>query len=492
MKRLSFIFISCVITWSMWAVEVHIADPKTWTSQDLASYVNQTVTFDAPMFLLHKNSVKLSPYCQDDKNYVVLNGTYPRSTRDRTFSRDLEAKVKWSNNGNYYLEYVSGSFDGNTRETLRDRGLDSLQINAKGEARLLVCAANLEYYLVKNLGTGYGPDNQQQHNVQRQKTRKALAKINADIYGFCEIEQGTAALLEICNDLNAAHPNRNFSFVNNSTSSAAGSYTMTAFIYDVNKVHPAGSIYESQIGVKNRKYMQYFIENSTNEGFIFSINHFKAKVGGGDTEATRIAEANSVNELYNKYRYYCHEDDILIMGDLNAYANEEPITILLQDGSRTDLHQYCHPEGSYSYLYGSAIGYLDHAIVNSTLLPQVTGMQAFHVNSDETDAIAYQSGDTTMFRYSDHDPIVVGLNLSKNASTELKVLNFGENLCVQNGEGGYVRIYDMNGYLLYQCVIESNNCTIFSSEEIPCMRQGCYIVHVYHNGVNHVTKFLRP
>jgi len=460
----------------------------------LSEYVGQTVTFDVPMFLPYTSGNSLSPYCLAtgvSSNMVTLQNA-PSRERARTYSRDLKARVV-AQGSTYTLQYISGTFDGNTRETL-SKGLDSLQIDKVGKHTLLVCATNLEYYLVKNFGTGFGPDNQKQHDAQRAKTKQALALINADIYGFCEIEQGTAALQEICNDLNAAHPDRSFTYVKNSTSSSAGSYTMTAFAYDANKVHPSGAIYESQAGVRNRKYMQYFVENATKEGFIFSINHFKAKTGGGDTEATRIAEANSVNSLYYSYKNYCHEEDILIMGDLNAYPNEQPVTILLQDGNRTDLHAYFHPEGSYSYLYAGQPGYLDHAIVNTTLLPQVTGMQAYHVNSDEKDCYTYDGycNDGSMFRYSDHDPIVVGLRLTGKEDTDLKVLNVGDNLCVRNGKGGYVRMYDLQGNLLYQHTVDNDNYTIFSDINVPQMGHGCYLVHVYHNGVNNVTKFLRP
>jgi len=487
-KRLYYTIIGCVYVLSLWAVEVHIADPKSWTQTDLAPYVNQTVTFDAPMFLLYKNSVMLSPYCQSASNYVTLSGNYTKSTRDRTFSRDLKAKVKRSTSGNYYLEYVSGKFDGNTRETLRG-GLDSLQINARGNATLLVCAANLEYYLALTSGADRGPASAKEHQTQRTKVIKALSRINADIYGLCEIEKGTVAVQEICDDLNKAHADRKYTFVNNGLS-PRGTFTTCLFVYDANRVRPIEKLEKSQVEVDDRKYMMYFIDNETDEGFIFSINHFISKVSGDDSR--RVNEANAVDDMYKSYKNYCHDEDLLIMGDLNAYADEKPITVLLDDGNRTDLHSYFHPEGSYSYLYGSAIGYLDHAIVNETMLPQVTGMQAFHVNSDESYTIEYPSGDTTMFRYSDHDPVVVGLHLLPVNVNELKIQTIGEDLRVLKGRGGYVRIFDMYGNLLYQHTLTNDNFKVSSTEEVPCMGHGCYVVHVYYNGENHVTRFIRP
>jgi len=495
-KSILSVFFCAVFALYTWAVEVHIADPKMWNSSALSAYVGQTVTFDVPMYTVGSSSKYVSPCCvttYDSPNSVYISGA-PGSTRPRVYSKDLSAKVVKSTSGDgYYLQYKGGTFDGNTRTTL-EKGPDWTQIDAKDEHTLLVCAANLEYYLVKNLGTGYGPDNEKQHAAQRTKTKQALALINADLYGFCEVEQGTTALHEICTDLNTAHPNRRYVYVDNKTSSAAGSYTMSGFVYDSLTVRAIGKCQEINTEVQNRKYMQCFQEKSTKETFIFSMNHFKAMSGGGDTESRRIAEANAINANYETYKVYSGEEDLLIMGDLNCHYGSQPISILLMDGARTDLHRYFHPEGSYSYLYGNEANYLDHAICNSTMLPQVTGMQAFHVNSDENDCYTYDGycNDGTMFRYSDHDPILVGLRLNDHVTNDLIILNYGPNLTIQNAEGGFVRIYDLSGNLLYSKTIDRAGYGILPEEEIPAMTHGCYVVHVYFNGKNNITKYIRP
>ena len=89
------------------------------------------------------------------------------------------------------VSLVSGTWVGNSREDIL-QGYDQTAIDRKGKHTLLVCAANLEYYLVENLGTGYGPDSYNEHQAQRRKVSQALAKINADIYGLVEVEMGQA------------------------------------------------------------------------------------------------------------------------------------------------------------------------------------------------------------------------------------------------------------------------------------------------------------
>lgn len=379
------------------------------------------------------------------------------------------------------------------------KGPDMNQIDMVGQHTLLVCASNLEYYLASESSWGgdVGPKNAWQHSIQKEKVCKALALINADIYGLVEIEQGKVALKEICAELNRRLPGRHYGFVDNKTSSA-GTYTMAAYVFDSAKVVPNGPYKWSNTGVAYRKYIQSFTENSSGERFLFSINHFKAKTGGGDTEKTRVAEANAVNDLIKNYTAQSYGDpDVLIMGDLNAYYDEQPVVILLNnDGKdkRTDLHRYFHADSSYSYTYHGVRGYLDHAIVNSTMKHQVTGMQAYHVNSDETDIYAYQSGDTSIFRYSDHDPILVGLRLGSSTAQGLVVYNdLRSNIVIKNGEGGFVRIYDMrSGVLLYERALTADYEEINPAQEILEMRSGCYLIHVFHGGQNHVTKVLRP
>ena len=152
------------------------------------------------------------------------------------------------------------------------------------------------------------------------------------------------------------------------------------------------------------------------------------------------------------------------MGDLNAHGKEDPITYFTKNGL-TDLHRYYHADSSYSYMYSGLLGYLDHAIVNSTMLPQVTGMYVFHINSDENDNYAYDRSyaDNTMFRCSDHDPVIVGLKLSATATKPtLSTENFinskntatvaGDRIIIQNAIGNnkpaYYQLYNHHGMMI--------------------------------------------
>jgi Ca2+-binding RTX toxin-like protein len=117
------------------------------------------------------------------------------------------------------------------------------------------------------------------------------------------------------------------------------------------------------------------------------------------------------------------------MGDLNSYAQEDPIdavkagsddTAATADDYTNLIFQY-QGKYAYSYVFDGQSGYLDHALANATLTAQVTGAADWHINSDEPDLVDY---DTTFkppeqeaiyepngYRSSDHDPVIIGLDL---------------------------------------------------------------------------------
>jgi predicted extracellular nuclease len=399
-------------------------------------------------------------------------------------------------NSTYELEYVSGEWVGNKREDIL-KGYDPDIIDRDGEHTLLICGANLEYYLVDNLGTGYGPDNAAAHAEQRNKVSQALALINADIYGLVEVERGQAALQEIADDL-TRNTGRRFGYINDG-GQAYGSYTKSGFVYCTETVQPYSTLRGNQTGVNFRKYMQCFEDKQSGERMIVSINHFKAKAGSGsglnadqgdgqgNFNADRVAEAKSVLSEYNYWSTFVNEKDILILGDLNAYAMEDPIRILT-NGGMTDLHRYYHADTSYSYTYRSEAGYLDYAMCNTTMLRQICGMQALHINSDEHDAYTYdgKKNDGTMFRYSDHDPILVGVRLGTTTDiphpADLVYFDdpatLTQQAAVQNAYGGWVKIYTING----ECVLTEHILSDYYTLPLTQLPKGLYILHIYHNG----------
>ena len=117
-----------------------------------------------------------------------------------------------------------------------------------------------------------------------------------------------------------------------------------------------------------------------------------------------------------------NDGDILIAGDLNSYAKEDPITAIKNAGYINLIESHIGVQG-YSYVFDGQWGYLDHALASSSLAAQVADVLEWHINADEPSVLDYNTDFKTAnlqtslyapdaFRTSDHDPIIVGLNLT--------------------------------------------------------------------------------
>ncbi|MTI00321.1 ExeM/NucH family extracellular endonuclease [Roseibium sp. RKSG952] len=118
------------------------------------------------------------------------------------------------------------------------------------------------------------------------------------------------------------------------------------------------------------------------------------------------------------------DDDFLVLGDFNAYAQEDPVQSVRDDAGYTDLiDTYIGQDEAYSYVFDGQRGTLDQALASDSLSDQVTGLTEWHINADEPDLLSYDNSftdsafyDDGVFAASDHDPLIVGLDLTDDGS----------------------------------------------------------------------------
>jgi hypothetical protein len=117
---------------------------------------------------------------------------------------------------------------------------------------------------------------------------------------------------------------------------------------------------------------------------------------------------------------------VLTVGDYNAYYKEDPLNVF-----RTAGFEVLGTAASRSYLFGGQVGSLDHAVVSASLTTAVASFEKWNINSSEPIYLDYNddvrdAGESagnvnpwaafytaTPFRSSDHDPVLVGLNLAE-------------------------------------------------------------------------------
>ncbi|MHB0988577.1 MAG: ExeM/NucH family extracellular endonuclease [Bellilinea sp.] len=298
-----------------------------------------------------------------------------------------------------------------------------------------------------------GADTQAEFDRQWPKTVAAILGMNVDVLGIVEIENdgygANSAIQHLVDQLNTAAGPGTYAFIDVDAATgqvnALGTDAIkVGLIFKPARVTPVGvtAALNSEAFVnggdsapRTRPALaQTFQQNSNGARFTVVVNHFKSKGSAcdfpdaGDGQGNcNIVRTNAANELANWLASdptLTSESDILILGDLNSYAMEDPITALKTAGYTNLLDLFLGPE-AYSYVFNGQWGYLDHALATNSLMPQVTGISEFHINADEPSVLDYNTNFKTlnlqnilyapdMFRVSDHDPIIVGLDLQSD------------------------------------------------------------------------------
>ncbi len=279
-----------------------------------------------------------------------------------------------------------------------------------GNARLRIVGQNAANYVSNLESSNSSCDTQEEFEAKTNKIANAFIALQADIVAICEVERNDEILGYIVDAMNGIYGENVYAYITDGlyAHASAGNYQSlkSGYIYRSDKVTPQGnntSPYRSGEYCA-RLRIQAFKENSTNEKFVLSVNHFKAKDSSDDAgESTRL---QNVSNLIYALGNITSDPDILIMGDLNSYMGEAPIEALEEEGFEEQLVRF--DANAYSYIYRGQKGILDHAMANSTMAEQVTGARVYHINT----AGGYN------YKYSDHDAVLVGLSLGKQQRGE--------------------------------------------------------------------------
>ena len=301
-----------------------------------------------------------------------------------------------------------------------------------------------------------GADSNAELIRQRERASIVICTLNADVYGFGELENTTpsASITDLLGAVNTrcggAHP---YAFAN--TGGTLGTDAIRVqIIYRTGIVSPVGAPLSDLDPIHSRPptAQTFDVVDATNPAFgqRFTViaNHFKSKGssaglpgdadagdGAGASNATRTAQATRLLAwISSTVLPAANDPDVLLLGDFNSYAAEAPVTTIT-GGGYTDLETALLGPAAYSYLFDGQLGHLDYAFSSASLTPQITGVGAWHINADEADLLDYNdeikdTGEAAFeekpdgsalvpprvlfqamspYRASDHDPVLVGI-----------------------------------------------------------------------------------
>jgi hypothetical protein len=296
-----------------------------------------------------------------------------------------------------------------------------------------------------------GADTQSEFDRQWPKTVAAILAMNPDVVGVNELENDgygpDSSLQFLVDKLNAATAPGTYAFINvdantGQTNAMGTDAIRVAMLYKPAVVTPVGQtaalnsvafVNGGDSAPRSRPSLaQAFKLNSTGAVFIADINHLKSKGsacdtpdagdGQGNCNQARVNAATALMNWFATDPTGTGDPDILLLGDYNSYAKEDPITVIKNAGFTNLIESLLGPD-AYSYVFDGQWGYLDHALGSASMTGQVTGVAEYHINSDEPSVLDYNTDFKTanlqnvlyapdQYRISDHDPVIVGLHLN--------------------------------------------------------------------------------
>jgi len=300
---------------------------------------------------------------------------------------------------------------------------------------LKVAAFNLEN-LFNGDGRGGGfptPRGARTEAAMRAQLAKLVATIqalDADIAALMELENDgygpESSIAQLVEALNA--DGAQWRFVD--TGHGPGGDTIrVGLIYRADRVVPRGRpamLEGGPFGQRSRVPLaQAFVRKGGRVPLVVVANHFKSKGcseaegadadqgdGQGCWNALRLESARRLHQWLAGRPLGPDLERVVLLGDFNAYAMEDPLHWLRSEGGWRDAFEVAGVERPWSYVYRGHSGRLDHALLSPALAAHLRGAAEWHVNADEPDEAGYAGrNEPGPWRSSDHDPLLLGFDL---------------------------------------------------------------------------------
>lgn len=298
-------------------------------------------------------------------------------------------------------------------------------------------------------------------NFERQEAKivAAITALDADVVTLMEIENSArfgkdrdSALATLVAALNETSPDT-WDYVRSPQALPAladEDFIRTALIYKKAVAEPVGEsvILNDTVAFSNARkpLAQAFkpVGGTAAETFLAIVNHFKSKGSGpssganadsgdgqGAWNASRVTQATALVDFADSMKASAKTDKVFLTGDFNSYTQEDPMQVLYNAGYVNQGEK----DDSYSYVFSGLSGSLDHILASTTADATVSGVDTWNINSVESVALEYSRFNNNVtdyyradpYRASDHDPVIVGLDLATADTTaELNLLNIND------------------------------------------------------------------
>jgi len=185
-------------------------------------------------------------------------------------------------------------------------------------------------------------------------------------------------------------------------------------------IGPAQTLGGEEFTFSRQPQAQVFQPLPDGEKILVVINHLKSKGscpdegentdqkdGQGCWNPMRLAAAKRMSAWAKNVALSTGTENILILGDMNAYRNEDPINAIRQAGFKELMDE---KQGkTYSFVFFGQHGTLDYAFSSESLLDNIDNAFIWNVNAAVPVNMELPQ---PWLGFSDHDPVVVDIKIN--------------------------------------------------------------------------------
>jgi predicted extracellular nuclease len=369
-----------------------------------------------------------------------------RENRNHSLAAILEDSVSGPLSAGSNFDISTGLMGHNGR--IQQLFLDSVQVvdspapelpEPPTDGAIRIVSSNLlNFFNGDGKGSGFpterGAESLEEFKAQSARTRVAMARIQPDLLAVQELENdgfgpysAARSLLKVLNDTG----NNDWAFIEPETVRIGGDVITVGLFYRqqvLESIGPARVLDGPEFRRLSRQPLaQLFRERRSGKTFLVAVNHLKSKGrcpdtgensdqqdGQGCWNSARVSAVRAQAPWLKELAAEMDTDNIIILGDMNAWRNEDPISQFREFGY-ADLVGQLSGLPQYSYMYFGQIGTLDYALASSALAEHAQRAEILHINSNWPQKMEQPQ---PWLRASDHDPVIVDLDFSHSNTSD--------------------------------------------------------------------------
>jgi len=285
--------------------------------------------------------------------------------------------------------------------------------------------------------TERGAQTSAQYQRQQAKLVAVVQALRPDIAVLMEVENdgsgADSALAQFVAALNAAGPIRDYRYID--TGAKLGNDAIrVAMIHRRGIAEPLGkfaTLTDGPFANRSRAPLAQAFRLRDGQRLQLTAVHFKSKGCGRAPDQAQGAEADQHDgqgcwnpvrvDSVRRVSEWLATDPLrlgakvpqLMVGDFNAYAQEDPMRALHAAGWQDAFARDPALPRPYSFVFDGFAGRLDHALLDEALQSRLPGPEEGHVTADEAAFFDESNEDSPgPWRASDHDPVLLGFEFA--------------------------------------------------------------------------------